>query len=383
MKEQSIEASKKKRICIVAEHYPTEEEPMFTFVQQLAYSLSKEGVECNVIAPQSITRNIIRHQRMKSVYSLDNSPEGIAIKVYRPFFVTVSNVRNRYLQRFEDWMMGRVILKTLAKIGSVDAIYCYFWHVALITSIALKNDNTPLYVQASECALTIDDYMITDENLRRIKGVVCASKKNQNESLEAGLTTINNTRIIVNGYRKDQFYSISRSVARKKLNFPQDEFIIAFVGGFIERKGIRELCEAINQLKDVKSIFIGTGEIEPACDGILFKGRVAHDKIVNYLNCADVFVLPTKAEGCCNAIIEALACGLPVISSNKSFNDEILDESCSIRLDESNIQALIEAISLLQNNLDKRKQMSKAALKKAQSLTIENRAKAIINFVLK
>lgn len=372
-----------KRICIVAEHYPTDEEPMFTFVQQLAYSLSKEGVECYVIAPQSITRNIIRHQRMKPIYSLDYSPEGIAIKVYRPFFITVSNVKNKYLQRFEDWMMGRVILKSLEKIGQVDAIYCYFWHVALTASIALRNSNVPLYVQASECSLTIDDYMITDENLGRIKGVVCASKKNQDESIEAGLTTLSNTRIIVNGFRKDQFYKISKSVARKKLNFPQNDFIVAFVGGFIERKGIRELCEAINQLKDVKSIFIGTGDIEPKCDGILYKGRVPHEKIVNYLNCADIFVLPTKAEGCCNAIIEALACGLPVISSNKTFNDEILDESCSIRLDETNVDALAEAISILQKNEDLRRKMSNAALEKAQSLTIDHRAKAIVNYVLK
>ena len=52
--------SELKRICIIAEHYPYESEPLFTFVQQLAYSLSNEGVSVSVVAPQSLTRAFFR-----------------------------------------------------------------------------------------------------------------------------------------------------------------------------------------------------------------------------------------------------------------------------------------------------------------------------------
>ena len=72
-----------------------------------------------------------------------------------------------------------------------------------------------------------------------------------------------------------------------------------------------------------------------------------------------------------------MACGLPVISSNKDFNDEILDESCSIRIDESDEGQLQDAILRLKNDPALRKRMSQAALKKAEGLTIERRAKAI------
>jgi glycosyltransferase involved in cell wall biosynthesis len=92
-------------------------------------------------------------------------------------------------------------------------------------------------------------------------------------------------------------------------------------------------------------------------------------------------VLPTKAEGCCNAIIEALACGLPVVSSNKSFNDEILDETCSIRINEDSVDEIREAIKYLRDNAVIRSEMSKAALVKAETLTIEHRGKGVSDFI--
>lgn len=371
-----------KKICIVAEHYPTEEEPMFPFVQQLAYSLSREGVECHVVAPQSITRNLIRRKKKKPAYAVEQSPEGLPIYVYRPVYFTVSNLNGFGLQRLVEKMMGRVVWSVIDQIDNVDAVYCYFWHVALTVADSRKYHGIPLFVQASECDLTIPPHMITDENLKKISGVVCVSEKNRNESLEANLTKVEDTCIIVNGYRTDEFYPQDKKKARAKMGYDPRAFIVAFVGGFIERKGIRELCTAIDHINNgIQTIFIGTGEIAPTCGNIIFQGLVPHNEIVDYLNCADVFVLPTRAEGCCNAIIEALACGLPVISSDKPFNDEILDDNCSIRLNETNIDEIAKAIVKLKNDSKLRESMSNAALRKAKTLTIEKRAKSIIRFV--
>ena len=94
----------------------------------------------------------------------------------------------------------------------------------------------------------------------------------------------------------------------------------------------------------MKSIFIGSGEQTPEIDGILFCGKLPHDQIVHYLNAADVFVLPTLAEGCSNAIIEAMACGLPIISSDLPFNDDILDAENSIRVNSLDVESIAEAI---------------------------------------
>lgn len=366
-----------KKICIVSEFYPYEGEPLFPFVQQLAYSLSNEDIECTVVAPQSITKNIIRHMAPKPFEVTDISPDNRKIRVLRPYILTFSNTKNKVLQWIADKFMERAIRRGVGKAGDIDAVYCYFWHVGLMTSIALKKLNIPIYVQASECELTIHPYMRTKKNLSRVKHVICASGKNQNESIAAGLVDRENTTVIVNGYRTDEFYSMSKTDARVKLGISPEKFVVVFVGGFIERKGIRQLSNVLDRFDDVYSIFVGQGEEPPQCKNILFSGKVPHNQIANYLNCGDVFVLPTRAEGCCNAIIEALACGLPVISSNKAFNDEILNDEYSIRIDEQNEEKLYLAISDLKDNAVLRNKMAHVALEKAKEFTIEHRAKAI------
>ena len=139
--------------------------------------------------------------------------------------------------------------------------------------------------------------------------------------------------------------------------------------------------------KSIKAIFIGSKvdneEELPDCDGILFMGQLPHSEMVDYLNCADVFVLPTLAEGCSNSIIEAMACGLPIISSDLPFNYDILDSSNSILIDPMNVQEIANAIHQLKDNPMRRKTLSDGALKKASELTIDKRAKRIRGFIEK
>lgn len=170
---------------------------------------------------------------------------------------------------------------------------------------------------------------------------------------------------------------------RRKLGFDNNDFIVAFVGRFVKVKGIDKLCNALNLIdnENIKAIFIGEGNIKPNYKNIVFEGSLQHDDIADYLSASDIFVLPTTAEGCCNAIIEALACGLPVISSKESFNDDILDASCSIRINSINVLEIKAAIDRLYNDRQFREQLSKGALDTAKKLEIGNRAKGIIKFI--
>ena len=111
------------------------------------------------------------------------------------------------------------------------------------------------------------------------------------------------------------------------------------------------------------------------------KGRVNNKELPLYLNAADVFVLPTLNEGCCNAIIEAMACGLPIISSDKSFNWDILDENNSIMIDPMDIQHIADSIILLKNDKNIRTKLSEGALNTSSSLTIDKRAERILNYI--
>ncbi len=372
-----------RRICIVAEDYPDIGQPNYPFVQELAYSLSNEGAECAVIAPQSISKAIIRRLGLKKRVSSDINPEGKEVKVYRPYTITFSNTRNKLINQLVFYLFRKAVQRSLNRMEQPDCVYCYFWHIGLATAKALLKSDLPLFVQASECEIDVIQTYRTEELLKRVSGVVCASQKNYNESIEAGfINEKSNITIVPNGFRKDEFFPIEKEKARDSLGIDRELFIVAFVGDFNERKGTARLSAAIDRFDDVYSIFLGQqGNILPTCRNIIFQGSVSHQELVNYLNCADIFVLPTQAEGCCNAIIEAVACGLPVISSNKSFNDEILDNSYSIRIDENNVDEITEAIRTLKDNIQKRKQMSSEAIKASSKFSIEKRAKAIFSFL--
>jgi glycosyltransferase involved in cell wall biosynthesis len=113
----------------------------------------------------------------------------------------------------------------------------------------------------------------------------------------------------------------------------------------------------------------------------VFKGRVLHEKLPEYYACADVFVLPTQREGCSNAIVEALAMGLPVISSEGSFNDDILNEKNSLRVNPINVNDVAVAIAKLRDDKQLRHGLARGALISAQDLMIEKRAEKILCFI--
>ena len=202
------------------------------------------------------------------------------------------------------------------------------------------------------------------------------------ELLDMGLVE-NSDRVGVfpNAIDHNRFYKIEKDIAREYLNIDKNKFVVIFVGHFIERKGSQILSDALEQLDDVFSIFVGSGPQEPECKNILFKGLVPHDRLYLYLNAADIFVLPTQAEGCCNAIIEAMACGLPIVSSNKPLNDDILNEKNSIRIDENDVEAIKQAIMELKNNKNLRDRLSMGAIISASELNIQKRAERIIEFM--
>jgi glycosyltransferase involved in cell wall biosynthesis len=105
----------------------------------------------------------------------------------------------------------------------------------------------------------------------------------------------------------------------------------------IERKGIRFLIEAIGRLKNdpVELILVGDGNQEEelkelakglgVSDRVVFKGYVNHDSIGEIYRNSDLFVLPSQNEGMSNALLEAMASGLPAIVTDTGGTTELLD----------------------------------------------------------
>lgn len=368
-----------KSILIITPNYPIEGDPVYPFVKNLCDEFAKKGYDINVLAPQSITSAFLHKKKLrpkKRNYVVD----GHKVTVYQPYsFTPLHGTLKLY-----NYMIKQSTLKALRILHlKPDVCYCHFWCSAYWVMPYMKKHNIPVFVASGESQISTllsekDNYPNFKDY---VKGVVCVSGKNRDESIALGYTSIDKCVVIPNAVNAALFHERNKAECRSRLGFPQDAFIVAFVGWFIERKGPIRVAKAIDQVGGVKCLFIGKGEQDPQCEGILFKGQVSHEEVPLYLGVADCFVLPTLHEGCCNAVIEAMACGLPVISSNLPFNWDVLDKTNSIMIDPTNVEQIAEAIRELRDNQKLCKSLAEGAIIKAENLTIEKRADAILNFM--
>ncbi len=378
-------------ICFCADGYPSKELPYSAFIGVLCEELTRQGCDITVIAPQSLTKHLLRGTPLapkRFTVSVETEDGHKSITVYRPYSLTFGEgLLGKITLRMNRWTTKRCVNKINI---SFDVVYAHFWKSAYNIVNFVKKKSLPFFVASGEDVIDIHEILSSEEiNIinKNVRGCICVSSKNMEESVSIGLTDDDKTVVISNSISQKDFFLKNKFECRRNLGYSEDDFIIAFCGRFIHRKGVMRVSDAIKLIDDrkIKSIFIGSNyeneKEQPDCDGILFMGTLPHNTMVDYLNCADVFVLPTLAEGCSNSIVEAMACGLPIISSDMPFNYDILDSSNSILVDPLDVKEIANAIITLKKDEALRSKLSKGAIKKASELTIEKRASKILNFI--
>lgn len=374
-----------KKICIISSYYPDKTDPIFSFVGTLVEQIADLGIECHVISPYSYVE---RRHRTKD--RIEYSPAGHKIYVYCPRYVRVPHIKigNFNTYRISADSRRAVVVRAFQKnIGDCDAFYSHFLTSGNDAAWLKRKTGKPAFVACGESNIRRNEpiYTIYRDNIYDgFDGIVYVSSaiKSDAEKLDVFSESIP-TAVFPNGVNSDIFRKFDRSECRKKLKVAEDDFVVAFVGAYIKRKGFDKLQKILLRHPNWKCILIGSGDlpVELPERQIVFAGTAEHDKIPQIIGAADVFVLPTLEEGCCNAIIEALACGLPVVSSDRPFNDDILDDGCSLRVDPESMEETERAIEKLERNKELRSKLSEAALLKAADLDIKTRAERIVQFM--
>ena len=137
----------------------------------------------------------------------------------------------------------------------------------------------------------------------------------------------------------------------------------------------------MEQLDNVYFVCAGKGKLKPDSSRCLWSEPVNNNDLAWFYSALDVFVLPTKHEGCCNAIVEAIACGCPIISADRSFNYDICDEGNSVLIDPDNVDEIREAILKVYKDESLRESLARGSIKKAEELTLSSRANNIMEFI--
>ena len=367
-----------KVITVLTFGYPNSLTPtLYTFVENIVVHWRNMGYTVKVINP-------IPMRKQKNYQIIGKHKNDI----FPPYEDYLWMRKIPGLVRLQIHRMYKSIYKSVEKCfdQKSDCIFTCFLNSGFIASRLSKKYGINAFCECGESTLwSLNERSRRSalRDLRHVRGYISVSQKNTHMLVDEKITNIEKIITIPNAVDLSVFYKRDKSAARKKLGFPQDLTIGIFVGHFIDRKGPIRVGQATRGVPNLKMIYIGAGAQEPQGENIVFKGSVKHEELPEYLSAADFFILPTLAEGCCNAIIEAMACGLPIISSNMAFNYDILDRKTAILVDPQNIDELSNAIRVLTCNIGLRKEMSHAAELKAKDFDIRIRTKKIIDYMEK
>ena len=150
------------------------------------------------------------------------------------------------------------------------------------------------------------------------------------------------TLAVGNAVDSARFHPLDRAVARARLGIAAEDPVMVSVGWLIERKGFHRvidcLPELVKQHPRLRYLIVGgaTGadSMEEALrrqvselgldNHVRFLGPLPPDELKWPLSAADLFVLATRREGWANVFLEAMACGLPVITTDVDGNPEVV-----------------------------------------------------------
>ncbi|MGF1588771.1 MAG: glycosyltransferase family 4 protein [Pleurocapsa sp.] len=187
------------------------------------------------------------------------------------------------------------------------------------------------------------------------------------------------TRIVTNGV-DEAFYAKSspqqvQSIARK-LNLPQlaekDVPVGIFLGNHTKNKGVDVLLEAFSQVKKPFMLIV-CGQKRDGIDydafaqklsdrqKIIFTDWIPAQDVITLFEYADLFVYPTLSDTLPLVILEAMASGLPVISTKVGGIPYQINNNCGILVEPGNPQAIAEAFEQLTENKQRLAQMGHVA----------------------
>src|SRR3989338_8250439 len=223
---------------------------------------------------------------------------------------------------------------------------------------------------------------------KRLKFVVANSRRGKDEIIKHYGLPEEKICVIYNGINIAAFADSNgdklRAVYREKLNI-KNETALLFVGSGFARKGLKFFIEAVGILKreghnNLKIVVVGKGRIKKyqtiadRCgigEDIKFMGPV---KDINaYYRASDIFVLPSIYEPFSNACLEAMASGLPVVTSRINGASEIIahGKNGMIVDDPANPKEIAERIKPLLAGRENMLAMGRAARVTAGNYTIE------------
>jgi len=361
------------KLLLVTNLFPNSMEPnrgIFTY--QIVKEL-REWCDVTVIAPIPWFPQTKLLKYFTNWYQLSKIPkyERIdGIEVYHPRYVVIPKISG-FMCGFSMYFPLRNLIKQLHQQRRFDVINAHWiFPDGFATTLVANKIGIPVIVSALGCDINLYiNFRLRKPQLlytlRKAGLISTVSMALRDRIIELGISP-EKIRCIYNGVDTEIFFPKDQKECRKKLSLNEDGKIVIFVGGMVPVKSVEYLIQAFNLLhmngkEDYRLILVGDGILRGSLEKqaqeliskqkITFVGKKPHQEISDWLNASDLLCLPSIREGHPNVVIEALACGRPVVASKVGGIPELINDENGILVEPRNPDELAKAIDQALNRL--------------------------------
>ncbi len=341
-------------------------------VMHLVYRLAGGGMEHNIVKLANA------HDRSRVVPSICSCQPADRLKERLDPSVPLIELSRRH---GNDLRLIAQLVRLFRR-ERPDVLHTHAWGTLCEGFVAARLAGVPVIVHGEHG--TFDARRLNLRIQRCVWGRVdrvlsVSSRLAERLSREVGFPA-NEITVIRNGVDLARLGGGVRSILRDSLGVKAHESLIGTVGRLEPVKDHEMLLAALAMLRNsgvaFRAVIVGEGSqatvlrrraVDLGLEGTVhFTG--ARSDIENVLAAMDLFVMPSRSEGLSNTIIEAMAAGLPVLSTNVGGADELITNGVTGRLvPPANPELLARAAAHLLENPNERALMGQAARRRAVS----------------
>lgn len=339
--------NKKRRIAFISDHASplacigtVDTGGQNVYVAELARYLAQQGYHIDVYTRRddAETDEIVKWENAIRVINIKAGPECSIAK----------EEMLQFMPEFQDNMIRFIVSNHL----HYELIHANFFMSGLVACGIKKELDIPFVItfhalgkirrihQAEKDKFPEERIGIEEMIVREANHIIAECPQDKDDMVAHYRANPRKISIVPCGFSSSEFYPIEKSVARKILGLPQDQYILLQLGRMVERKGIDNVIKSMAYLKsfagkEFKLIIVGgdsekledsnCSEYKRLCkiarglnilERVEFAGRRDRDKLKFYYNAADLFITTPWYEPFGITPLESMACGTPVIGAN-------------------------------------------------------------------
>ena len=347
--------------------FPNAQQPNHgIFVEtRLRYLLASGQAQARVVAPipwfPSSNPRFGSYSRFAKV---PKSDQRHGIDIVHPRFASVPKIGMTMAPMLLAQAVKPVIGRIIDEGYDFDVLDAHYFYPDGVAAVMLgKYFNKPVVITARGTDINlIPQFRLPRKMIlwaaQNASGVVTVCNALKDEMVQLGVAADKITPLR-NGVDLQRFQPMDRAAARATLGL--ERFTLLSVGLLDPRKAHDLIIKALPSLPDVDLLIAGTGPEKKnleqlaqelgVADRVTLLGPVPQTELKTYYNAADALVLASSREGWANVLLEAMACGTPVVASNVWGTPEVVAApEAGELMPERTPQGLVTALSKLRAN---------------------------------